>query len=162
MGVSDKCVTRTSAQMQALSKERLPRLEGTMINSHTCNQGCSIHTAGAEKLTGVSTFPEAAATWSEGGVGISALGWQPDTDRIREWLLISVQANVLPSRPGNSPWAVPCGSDHHTSLWRAGSPIQPLRSCMVLGTWMVSGAYLLKAFRHICRWTLLILQTGLP
>ena len=69
MGVSDKCVTRTSAQMQALSKERLPRLEGTMINSHTRNQGCSIHTAGAEKLTGVSTFPEAAATWSEGGVG---------------------------------------------------------------------------------------------
>ena len=31
MGVSDKCVTRISAQMQALSKERLPRLEGTMI-----------------------------------------------------------------------------------------------------------------------------------
>lgn len=146
MGVSNKCVTRTSAQMQALSMERLPRLEGTMKRfSYPPPRMFYSHCWGWEADRSVHF------SWSHchlelggrGGGGISALGWQPDTDRIRDWLLISVQPTCYPpgqaTAPGLSPVAAIIMPVSPTSLWKAGSPLQPLMSWH--GAWDMNGVW---------------------
>ena len=157
-----------SAQMQALSKERLPRLEGTMIRfSYPQPRVLYSHCWGWEADWSVH-FPWSRCDLEWGGVGwdlssgMTACHWQ---NKRVTFNLCTSQLVTLQAR--QQPLSCP--------LWQQSSCLLPLQafeeqshlsspSCpgMVLGTWMVSGAHLLKAFRHICRWSLLILQTRLP
>lgn len=127
-------------------------------DSHICHQGWSR----AEKLTWALFLKPLPPGVGDLSSRMTAWHWQNKrvTFNLCTSQLVTLQAR---QQPLGSP------------LWQRSSCLFPLQafegwghlsspSCpgTVPGTWTLSGAHLLKAFRHIWRWALLILQNRLP
>ena len=140
-GVSDKCATGTSAQVQALSREGLPGLRKQWRDSHTGHQG-SLYSHRWGREAGLSSPHSWGHCHKEQDLSSGMTAWHWHYKRVTFNLFI--WASLLPSRPGHCPRVSPAAavitqialsapvSISPTNFWRAGSPPQPQWSARCL------------------------------